>query len=240
MTEAGRCRPLQRAGGDTPHVAAEDVLLRQVVLVAHLAEVEHRDDVGVNQRRAQLGLVDELRHHRRIARQLGAQPLDHEGAAEPLGAERHRGEHLRHPPFAEQIEQQVAAEGGWSSRSGGARPRRRGSRSRRRPARHAGPRPIEPGSCPFGSPRPWRVRNDRRARAVERAPPAIGLAVRRRRRSPCCPLACAADRRPTRRARARRPPTRWRRWWPRPSPRRRARRPRPRRTSRARARGRPG
>ena len=45
------------------------------------AEVEHRDDVRVDQARLQAGLVDELRDGVLVARQLGTQALEHERAA---------------------------------------------------------------------------------------------------------------------------------------------------------------
>ena len=189
-------QPLERARGDAPHVAAEDVLLRQEVLVADLAEVEHRDDVRVDQRRAELGLVDELRHHRRIARQLGAQPLDDEGAAEALGAERHRGEHLRHPPFAEQIEQQVAAEGGGPAGAGDRARRRRGSRWRRRPARRACRAPSSRAVAPSDRRGPGACGRPASRDAVSGRPSgesaartAVGVARRG--------LACAGARRPS-------------------------------------------
>ena len=157
-------------------------------------------------------LVDELRDDGRLARQLGAQPLDHERAAEPLGAEGHRREHLGHPAFAEQVEQPVAPEADGPDAVGG-----RGGRRR--------------AGAPRWLPRPSPVCGARCGRAGPGAPvrgpagcgsAAAGAACRRRPRrrasSPVAPderraggLRAAQARRTARRAPAGRPPPRCRR-----------------------------
>ena len=78
-------------------------------------------------------LVDELRDRLLVARQLGAQALEHEVAREPLDARRLGDEELGHPALAQPVEQPVAPE-----RGADADRRRRVARDR--PGWRAGPR----------------------------------------------------------------------------------------------------
>jgi hypothetical protein len=64
----------------------------------------------VHQRRAQVGLVDELSDDAGLARQLGTQALDDERAPEALGPERRGRVDLGHAALAQAIEQRVAPE----------------------------------------------------------------------------------------------------------------------------------
>jgi hypothetical protein len=98
-----------------------DELLGHEVLVTELSEVEHRHDVRVNQRGAQLGLVDELLDGGPVAGHLGAEPLDDEEAAESLGAVQRCGVDVGHPATVDPAQQVVAAE---RSGLGGGRARR--------------------------------------------------------------------------------------------------------------------
>ena len=120
----------------------------------------------MHQRRAEVRLVDELRDDGRLARQLGAQALDDEGAAEALGAERHRRVDLRHPAFAQQIEQPVAAEADGPDAVGG--------RARR----------GRPAGCASVAPKPASA-GPRRALRSGAGPPGVevGPAAERRRRA---------------------------------------------------------
>ena len=115
-------RPLDRvrrdAAGGGRDVASHHVLLGHEVLVADLAEVEHGHDVGVGQRRAELGLVDELVDRVPVARQLRAQPLDDEQPAKPLRAVQDGRVDVGHPSAIDPPQQAVAAEG---QRLGGRR-----------------------------------------------------------------------------------------------------------------------
>ena len=107
------------------------------------AEVEHRDDVRVDQAGLQAALVDELADGVAVARQVRVHPLDDEGAHEALGAVGGGDEDLRHAAFADPFQQPVAAQR--DARAGGRRlqHRRRGGRAGARGAASAlGGRPV--------------------------------------------------------------------------------------------------
>ena len=101
---------LHVAGHEARQIAADDVLLGHEVFARHHAEVEHGDDVGVDQTGLHARLVDELGDGLLLVGQLRPQPFEHEVAREPFDP-RHLGdEELRHPAFAETIDQSVAPE----------------------------------------------------------------------------------------------------------------------------------
>ena len=118
-----------------------DVLQRQEVLLAGAAEVEHRDDVRVDQHRLQPRLVDELAHRLAVARHVRVHPLDHEVAHESLGAVRGGDEDLGHPPLADPLEEVVAPE----HRAAGAAPAA-GLRAATAALARRGPAPPTPGA----------------------------------------------------------------------------------------------
>ena len=111
-TAARACRARSVALHQASEIAADDVLLGHEVFAADDAEVEDRHDVRVDELRLQARLVDELRHRVLVARQLRAQPLEHERAREALDAGGLGDEQLRHAAFAQAIDQAVAAEHG--------------------------------------------------------------------------------------------------------------------------------
>ncbi len=101
---------LQLALQQARDVAADHELLGHEVLVADLAEVEHRNDVRVGQHRAQAGFVDELLDGGAAARQLRAQPLDHERALETLRPLQNGGVDVGHPAPVEATQEAVPPE----------------------------------------------------------------------------------------------------------------------------------
>ena len=92
-------------------VEAVDVLERGEVLAAHLAEVEHLDDLRVGQLRGQLRLVDEHRDEVRVGRQVRQDPLDDQDLLEAVRRADLGAKHLGHAADGQPFEQRVAAKG---------------------------------------------------------------------------------------------------------------------------------
>ena len=65
-------------------VEAVDEFQRGEELAAHLAEVQHLDDLRVGELRGQLRLVDEHRDEVRVGRQVGQDPLDDQDLLEAV------------------------------------------------------------------------------------------------------------------------------------------------------------
>ena len=115
---------LADAGQERAGVLAVHVLHREEVLAALLADVVDLDDVVVVQRGREPRLVQEHLDVALVARLLGADPLDHHVALEPLDAGRAREQHVGHAALREVLDHLVAAEragrGGANEASGGA------------------------------------------------------------------------------------------------------------------------
>ena len=88
-----------------------DVLERGEELAAHLAEVEHLDDLRVGQLRGQLGLVDEHRDEVRVRGQVGQDALDDQDLLEAVRRGDLGAKHLRHAADGKSFQQCVAAKG---------------------------------------------------------------------------------------------------------------------------------
>ena len=93
---------------DLAQIPPVDVLEREVVLLAGLAEVEHGHDVRVHQARLQAGFIDELVHGLAAAREVRMHALEDEVPDEVLGAVGRREEDLRHAALTDALDQTVA------------------------------------------------------------------------------------------------------------------------------------
>jgi hypothetical protein len=90
-------------------VDAVDVLHRDEELIVDLAELEGLGDLGMDEPRGELGLVDEHRVVGLVVDELRQQPLDHDALLEPVLARRGRDEQLRHPAEREALDELVAS-----------------------------------------------------------------------------------------------------------------------------------
>ena len=89
-------------------VEAVDEFERDEILAAFLAEIRYLNDLGMDELRGQLGLVDEHRDEGLVRRQIGQDALDDEQLLEAMGRENLRLEDLRHSPSCEALDQGVA------------------------------------------------------------------------------------------------------------------------------------
>src|SRR5213078_1718761 len=85
--------PAQQPG----HVDAVDRLHHQVVAAILEGELEHLDDVGMDEPRRDVRLIHEHPHELRLPRQARVNALDHKRALEGRGAFADGAEHFRHP-----------------------------------------------------------------------------------------------------------------------------------------------
>ncbi len=123
-----RVQPLQRVTRDAKRDREGDSIdrvqharERLAVHVVHDEEdlsfldddVEGRDDVGVANASCEARLVEEHGHEVRVLRVLGVEPLDRDGAREPLGAEEAPVVDGGHAPRCDGVVDGVAAEDEW-------------------------------------------------------------------------------------------------------------------------------
>ena len=105
-----RAPALAQPPEDLGDIAPADILHRQEVGPADVAEVEHLHDVRVVQERVDSRLLDEHVDEVRRLRPLGEDSFDDERPLEALHAGHHGAEHLRHPAHSDPIEKDVATE----------------------------------------------------------------------------------------------------------------------------------
>jgi hypothetical protein len=98
-------RPQQGQG-----VEAVDELQGDEVLAAHLTEVDHLHDLGVQQLGGQLGLVDEHRDEGLVRRQVGQDPLYDQLLFEAVRGQNLRLEDLRHSTGRQPLRERVPPE----------------------------------------------------------------------------------------------------------------------------------
>jgi len=86
-----------------------DVFHRDEVLAVHLTDVVHLHDVLVMKGGDHARLVEEHPDEPRIARELGADPLEHHVALEALDAVAPREQDVRHPPGRQMFQYHISA-----------------------------------------------------------------------------------------------------------------------------------
>jgi hypothetical protein len=110
--DVDRRRPRHLAGlaQDAPDVAAVDVLHRDEVDAADLAQLEELDDVGVVEHERELGLAHEGLDEGRVLGQVRQEALERHHALDALDAALLGAVDRRHPADAEALEDGVRAE----------------------------------------------------------------------------------------------------------------------------------